>query len=257
VTQTEIRLEFRQPPTFDSFEEHRTHIKQRMAAAFRLFDRFGFNEGVAGHLTARDPEDPHMFWVNPFGVSFGLIKASDLILCDREGNVVEGSYGVNRAAFVIHSRVHQARPDVQAAAHTHSPYGRSWSTLGRLLDPITQDSCAFYDDHTLFDDYTGVVLDIEEGKRIAEALGSAKACILRNHGLLTAGKTVDEAAWWFITMERTCHVQLMAEAAGTPVLIDEDQAAITASQVGSSLAGWFSFQPLYDKIVHDQPDLLD
>ncbi|HEY3141029.1 MAG TPA: class II aldolase/adducin family protein, partial [Acidimicrobiales bacterium] len=117
------------PPEFDSVDEHRTHIKQRMAAAFRLFDRFGFNEGVAGHLTARDPENPQLFWVNPFGMSFGLIKTSDLILCDHEGNVVEGDWPVNRAAFVIHSQVHQARPDVQAAAHTHSPYGRAFSTL--------------------------------------------------------------------------------------------------------------------------------
>jgi len=101
-----------------------------------------------------------------------------------------------------------------------------------------------------------VVLDTEEGKRIAHALGDNKACILRNHGLLTAGTTVDEAAWWFITMERTCQVQLAAEAAGTPVVIDDDNAALTYSQVGSPLAGWFSFQPLYDKIVADQPDLL-
>jgi ribulose-5-phosphate 4-epimerase/fuculose-1-phosphate aldolase len=245
------------PPTFSSVVEERLHIKQRMAAAFRLFDRFGFNEGVAGHLTARDPEDPTKFWVNPFGLSFGLIRVSDLILCDHDGNVVEGDWPVNRAAFAIHSQVHQARPDIQAAAHTHSTYGRAWSTLGRLLDPITQDSCAFYDDHSLFDDFTGVVLDVEEGKRIAHALGSNKACILRNHGLLTGGGSVDEAAWWFITMERTCQVQLVAEAAGTPVLIDEENAALTASQVGSALAGWFQFQPLYDKIVVDQPDLLD
>lgn len=245
------------PPTFESVVEERLHIKQRMAAAFRLFDRFGFNEGVAGHLTARDPEDPNKFWVNPFGLSFGLIRVSDLILCDHEGNVVEGDWPVNQAAFAIHSQVHQARPDIQAAAHTHSTYGRAWSTLGRLLDPITQDSCAFYDDHSLFDDFTGVVLDVEEGKRIAHALGANKACILRNHGLLTGGGSVDEAAWWFITMERTCQVQLVAEAAGTPVLIDDENAALTASQVGSSAAGWFQFQPLYDKIVNDQPDLLD
>ena len=245
------------PPTFTSVDEERTHIKQRMAAAFRLFDRFGFNEGVAGHLTARDPADPELFWVNPFGMSFGLIRASDLILCDRDGNVVEGDWPVNRAAFAIHSQVHQARPDVQAAAHTHSTYGRAFSTLGKLLDPITQDACAFYEDHALFDDFTGVVLDVEEGKRIAHALGSTKACILRNHGLLTAGATVDEAAWWFITMERTCQVQLVADAAGTPVVIDAENAALTYSQVGSAAAGWFQFQPLYDKIVADQPDLLD
>ena len=244
-------------PEFGSVEEERLHRKQRLAATFRLFGRFGFNEGVAGHVTARDPEHPELFWVNPFGLSFDLIRVSDLICVDHTGAVVEGDWPVNQAAFAIHSQVHQARPDVVAAAHTHSKNGRAWSTLGRLLDPITQDVCAFYGDHALFDDYTGVVLDLEEGKRIAHALGDNKAAILRNHGLLTVGRSVDEAAWWFITMERSCEVQLLAEAAGTPVRIDEEYAQQTSEQVGSSVAGWISFQPLYDKIVHDQPDLLD
>jgi ribulose-5-phosphate 4-epimerase/fuculose-1-phosphate aldolase len=244
-------------PQFSSPDDERRHMKQRMAAAFRLFDRFGFNEGVAGHLTGRDPEHPELFWVNPFGMSFGMIRARDLILVDHQGNVVEGDWPVNTAAFAIHSQIHAARPDVKAAAHTHSPYGRAFSTLGKPLAPITQDACAFYCDHAVFDDYTGVVLDVEEGKRIAHALAGNKAAILRNHGLLTVGQTVDEAAWWFITMERTCHVQLLAEAAGEPVVIDDEYAAVTQSQVGSPLAGWFSFQPLYDKIVADQPDLLD
>jgi ribulose-5-phosphate 4-epimerase/fuculose-1-phosphate aldolase len=250
----------RRPPRFPQFashDEHRAHLKQRMAAAFRLFDRFGFNEGVAGHLTGRDPEYADRFWVNPFGMSFGQIRASDLILVDRKGEVVEGDWPVNTAAFAIHSQVHEARPDVNAAAHTHSQYGRAFSTLRKPLAPLTQDSCAFYEDHAIFDDYTGVVLDVEEGKRIAHALGGGKACILRNHGLLTVGQTVDEAAWWFITMERSCHVQLMADAAGDPMAIDDEYARITQSQVGSSLAGWLSFQPLYDKIVADQPDLLE
>ena len=165
---------------------------------------------------------------------------------------------MNLAAFAIHSQVHAARPDVVAAAHAHSVYGKSWSSLRRLLGPLTQDACAFYGDHALFDDYTGVVLDLEEGKRLAHALGDNKAVILSNHGLLTVGQTsVDEAAWWFITMERTCQAQLLAEAAGTPVLIDLDQAKKTAGQVGASMAGWRAFQPLYDWIVSVQPDLLD
>ncbi|MDZ7676397.1 MAG: class II aldolase/adducin family protein [Acidimicrobiales bacterium] len=244
-------------PEFDSVEDERLHRKQRLAATFRLFGRFGFNEGVAGHVTARDPEHPDLFWVNPFGLSFDLIRASDLILVDHNGAVVEGDWPVNQAAFAIHSQIHQARPDAVAAAHTHSRYGRAWSTLGRELSMITQDVCAFYNDHALFDDYTGVVLDVEEGKRIAHALGDNKAAILRNHGLLTVGASVDEAAWWFITMERSCEVQLMAEAAGDVVLIGENGCTQAHEQVGSPLAGWFSFQPLYDKIVADQPDLLD
>lgn len=244
-------------PTFASVEEERRHRKERLAAAFRLFGKFGFDEGVAGHITARDPEDPERFWVNPLGRNFKHIRVSDLICVDSRGDVVEGKGMLNLAAFVIHGHVHAARPDVQAAAHAHSLHGKAWSSLGRLLDPLTQDACAFYDDHGLFDDYTGVVIDAQEGKRIAEALGDHKAAILRNHGLLTTGWSVDEAAWWFITMERTCQAQLLAEAAGAPVKIEPDNAALTASQVGSHVAGHFSFQPLWDMIVREQPDLLE
>ena len=244
-------------PTFDTMEEERLHRKQRLAASFRLFGRFGFDEGVAGHITARDPELLDHFWVNPFGMSFSMISVSDLILVNHEGTVVEGDALVNGAAFAIHSQIHAARPDVIAAAHAHSVNGKAWSSLRRTLDPLTQDACAFYEDHALFDDYTGVVLDPEEGKRIAHALAGNKAAILSNHGLLTVGHSVDEAVWWFITMERTCQAQLLAEAAGTPVLIDAHQAELTATQVGSHVAGYYSFAPLYAKITQDQPDLFD
>jgi len=244
-------------PKFQTVEEERQHLKQRLAGAFRLFSRFGFDEGVAGHITARDPEKKDHFWVNPFGMHFSQIKASDLLLVNHDGEIVVGNRPVNRAAFAIHSQIHAARPDVVAAAHAHSTYGKTWSSLGRLLDPITQDACAFYDDHVVFDDYTGVVLDTEEGKRIAATLENRKAAILRNHGLLTVGKTVDQAAWWFITMERSCQAQLMAEAVGKPILIEPECAKLTSTQVGSDLAGWFSFQPLWDRIVKEQPDLLE
>jgi ribulose-5-phosphate 4-epimerase/fuculose-1-phosphate aldolase len=244
-------------PSFDHVEDERRHRKQRLAAAFRLFGEFGFDEGIAGHITARDPEKTDHFWVNPLGMNFKLIRVRDLICVDDRGDVVEGTWPVNAAAFAIHSQIHAARPDVVAAAHAHSVHGKSWSSLRRLLDPLTQDACAFYGDHSLFDDYTGAVLELEEGKRLAHALGDRKAVILSNHGLLTVGQTsVDEAAWWFITMERTCQAQLLAEAAGTPVLIDPDQARKTAGQVGPPMAGWRAFQPLYDWIVATQPDLL-
>ncbi|HLW15777.1 MAG TPA: class II aldolase/adducin family protein [Actinomycetota bacterium] len=240
-----------------SVSEERLHRKQRLAAAYRLFSRFGFDEGVAGHITARDPEYPDRFWVNPFGMHFGHVRVSDLLLVDAEGDVVEGEGSVNRAAYAIHSQVHAARPDVVSAAHAHSLYGKTFAAFRRLLDPITQDSCAFYEDHTVFEDFTGVVFDLEEGKRIAHALGDAKAVILSNHGLLTVGHSVEEAAWWFITMERTCQSQLVAMAAGTPHVIDHENASVTASQVGSHAAGWFQFTPLYARITREQPDLLD
>ncbi len=245
------------PPTFDDVEAERLHRKQRLAAGLRLFAHFGFDEGIAGHVTARDPELADHFWVNPYARHFGLVRVSDLVLVNHHGEVVEGDAVVNTAAFAIHSQVHAARPDVVAAAHSHSVHGRAWSSLGRPLDPITQDSCAFYRDHAVFDDYTGVVLEVEEGKRIAHALGEHKAVILRNHGLLTVGRSVDEAVWWFVAMDRSCQVQLMAEAAGSPVPIDAETAELAHHQVGSHLAGWRGFQPLYDLVVREQPDLLD
>ena len=183
-------------------------------------------------------------------MNFKLIRVRDLILVNDRGEVVDGNWPVNAAAFAIHSQIHAARPDVVAAAHAHSVYGKAWSSLRRQLDPLTQGSCAFYGDHGLYGDYTGAVLDLEEGKRIASAPGGNKAVILSNHGLLTVGQTsVDEAAWWFITMERTCQAQLLAEAAGSPVLIDAHYAEKTAGQAGPPMAGWRAFQPLYEWIV--------
>jgi ribulose-5-phosphate 4-epimerase/fuculose-1-phosphate aldolase len=244
-------------PKFDTVEEERLHRKQRLAAGFRLFGKFGFDEGVAGHITVRDPEHLDRFWVNPFGMNFKHIRVSDLICVDHTGTVVEGDAMVNRAAFAIHSQVHAARPDVIAAAHSHSLHGKAWSSLGRLLDPITQDACAFFEDHGLFDDFTGVVLDLDEGKRIGAALGDKKAVILRNHGLLTTGPSVDAAVWTFITMDRSCQAQLLAEAAGTPVIIPDDMARKTYAQVGSPAACHVSFRPLWDMITREQPDLFE
>src|SRR5881227_1288572 len=108
------------PPAFATLDQERRHRKERLAAAFRLFAKFGFSEGVAGHITARDPELTDHFWVNPFGMHFAHIRVSDLVLVNDAGEVVEGDRPVNEAAFAIHSRVHAARPDVVAAAHAHS-----------------------------------------------------------------------------------------------------------------------------------------
>ena len=130
---------------FANVAELRRNQLEKLAAGFRMFAHFGFNEGVAGHITLRDPEFNDHFWVNPLGVHFSQISVSDLILVNHDGKVVQGDKDVNVAAFSIHSRLHKARPDVNAAAHSHSIYGRTFSTLGKLLDPISQDACAVYD----------------------------------------------------------------------------------------------------------------
>jgi ribulose-5-phosphate 4-epimerase/fuculose-1-phosphate aldolase len=251
-----VKEEFVFPMQYESFEADRLQRKQRLAASCRLFGKFGFDEGVAGHITVRDPELTDHFWVNPMGKSFKQMTVSDLLLVKHTGDVVEGNGLLNGAAFTIHSHIHMANPKVNAAAHSHSLYGKAFSSLGKLLDPLTQDACAFYEDHVLFDDFSGVVLDDNEGKRIAAALGDNKAAILENHGLLSVGETIDAAAWWYITMERSCQAQLAAEAVGTPKLIKHDIALLTRETVGNPLAGWFNFQPLYDVITEEQPELL-
>ena len=245
------------PPTFASVEEERMHRKVRLAAVFRMFSKAGLDEGVAGHITARDPERTDCYWVNPFGMHFSMIKQSDLLLVNHDGDVVEGDRAVNGAAVAIHCAVHAARPDVIAAAHAHGPYGKTLSAMEMGIEPLTQDACAFYEDVGVYDTYTGVVLDSEEGKRIGHALGGAKAVILRNHGMLTVGETVESAAWWFLTLERTAQSQLMAYAAGIPRQIGHDEATQTRGQVGFELAGWFQFQPLWERIERDNPDIYD
>jgi len=140
---------FTSPPklAFANKYEERDYIKGRLAAAYRIFGHYNLNEGPAGHITVRDPIEPDTFWVNPFGVDFNLIKKSDLLRVDHKGNILDhGRVKVlNRPAFLIHGAIHAARPDVLCAAHTHSVYGRAFCTLGKPLDPISLESCWFYE----------------------------------------------------------------------------------------------------------------
>jgi ribulose-5-phosphate 4-epimerase/fuculose-1-phosphate aldolase len=245
------------PMEFNSIEEDRRHQLERLASGFRLFAHFGFDEGLAGHITLRDPEFKDHFWVNPFGVHFDQMTVSDLLLVNHQGDIVQGDRLINTAAFAIHSRLHMAREDLNAAAHSHSMYGKTFSTMGRLLEPITQDSCAFFDNHVLFDDFTGVVLDTDEGDRIAQALGDKKAAILKNHGLLTTGPTVDAAVWGFLSMDRCCQSQLLAESVGQMERIRDEVAEKTREQVGSDFGMWLSYQPMYDLMLAKDDSFLN
>jgi ribulose-5-phosphate 4-epimerase/fuculose-1-phosphate aldolase len=157
---------------------------------------------------------------------------------------------------MIHHAVHTARPEINCVAHSHSIYGRSFCTLGRQLDIITQDSCAFHNDIAHYSTFGGIVLDASEGGDIAKALGTNKAALLQNHGLLTCGKTIEAAVFWFISLEKCCHAQLLADAAaggrgGETVKIADEEAAYTYKTVGTELAGWFSAKPAFDLMAHE------
>lgn len=241
------------PPTLAAERRFR---QEQLAAAFRLFARFGFDYGLAGHITARDPEWTDHFWVNPFGRHFSQMRVSDLLLVNAQGEIVQGQGPLNRAAFAIHAALHEARPDIVAAAHTHSTYGKAWSALGKPLAPLTQDSCVFYEDCALFDQFNGVVLETDEGFRIGEALGPRKAVVLKNHGILTVGPSVQSAAWWYVALENVCQVQLLAHAAGTPQPIDAETAALTHSQIGRPGGAEHAFKAWFEQLVENEPELL-
>jgi ribulose-5-phosphate 4-epimerase/fuculose-1-phosphate aldolase len=164
-------------------------------------------------------------------VHFAMLKASDMVHIDEDGNVIGGNrVAVNKAGFQIHGAIHKARPDINAACHTHSPAGKAWSTFGRPLDIISQDTCAFLGIQAVYENFGGIVLEDEEGQRIAEALGEKnRVVILQNHGILTTGQTVDEAAYLFTLLERSCEVQIMVESTGLPKkVIGKEEAEYTA-----------------------------
>lgn len=250
-------LNWPEPTQFDDKQSERQHLKVRLAAGCRIFSMHGYDAGIAGHISARDPMLEHHFWVNPLGVHFSRVRASDLVLVNHAGQIVEGRHPVNAAAFAIHSRIHHARPDVVAAAHSHSRHGTAFASLGIPLPPITQEACAFYNDHAVMHSYGGIASDVSEGDQIAQTLGQRKAVICRNHAHFTVGRSVDEAVFWFLRMDRAFEQFLLASAAGKPIEIDSDTAELAARQIGSHRAGWFAIQPLMDKVLAEQPDVCE
>uniref|UniRef100_A0A8H7NHW5 Class II aldolase/adducin N-terminal domain-containing protein n=1 Tax=Bionectria ochroleuca TaxID=29856 RepID=A0A8H7NHW5_BIOOC len=197
-------------PKIDDPYKKRQWQLEHMAGAFRVFARKGYTEGTAGHISVRDPVDPSTFWINPLGVHFGLLKASDMVHINEAGEVIGGAQRpVNAAGFMIHSAIHKARPDINAVCHTLS--------RGHGM--------------TVYENFGGVVLEKAEGERIAAVLGDKnRVAILQNHGLLTAGSTVDEAAYLFTSLERTCEVQIMVESTNLPKKrIGHDEAQFTAN----------------------------
>lgn len=247
----------RVPPTFDSKEAERAHQLQRLAGACRIFGRRGFSEGLLGHITLRDPELPDHFWVNPVGVAMNQVKVSDLVQV-HEGKVVGGNAAamVNPVGLLLHTALHRARPEVTAVCHAHALHASTWSSFERLLDPITQDACIFFENQALILE-PRVVRNAEAAGRFAAAFGQKRVAVHGGHGIFTTGQSIDEAAWWFVLMNRCCEAQLMAQAAGKPTQWQPEDARWLASVLGSPTFGWLSFQTLWDEIILSDPDLID
>ncbi len=189
-----------------------------LAACYRLIALFGMNDLIYNHATARVPDAEGHFLINAYGYAYEEVTASSLVKIDFEGNTVHDSgtgYGINQAGFVIHSAVHRARKDVGCVIHTHSPAGMAVSALECGLLPLTQNAMFF--GQVGYHDYEGPAIDLDEQKRLVKDLGGAAALILRNHGLLTAGRTVCEAFVIMHWLEKACQAQIMAMSCQTPL----------------------------------------
>jgi len=245
------------PPAFEDLDDHRRHLRQRLAGACRVFGRAGFSEGLLGHLTVRDPAHHDQFWANPLGISFNRIKASDVVLVNHAGDLLEGSRPINPVGLRLHSAIHRARPDVSAVCHAHSTFASAWSAYAEPVAPITQDTCVFYDDQAIIHTEPRVPMTDAQADVFADAFGDKKVGLQVGHGLFTTGATIDEAAWWFVGMDKACHIQLLTRAAGPVPLWPADQALGIRAALGNPTFGWLSYQTLWDEIIYSDPDLVD
>lgn len=253
-------LHYPRQPRFASAADERLHRKQRLAATCRVFARAGLEYGFAGHVTVRDPEWPDRFWTNPFAMDFGRVRVSDLLLVDHDGQVVEGDWAVNRAGFVLHAAIHARHPHVLSSCHMHTVNGMAWAAFGEPLQPINQTACYFYEDQAVITEGAGrVALEAGEGGPVAAALGTAKIAIHQNHGLFAVGReSVDEAAWWLLSAERACEIQLKVSAIGRPPrLVEHERALHISRRLATPEIAWLHFQPLYDAVRRTDPDLFD
>jgi len=200
-------------------EEWRARVD--LAACYRLVEHFGMADMMANHISARVPGEDGAFLINAYGMMYEEITASSLIKVDHDGTVLakpdfgDLNYGVNKAGYVIHSAVHHARPEVDCVIHTHSWASMAVSALECGLLPITQTAMRFL--KIGYHDYQGVVLDTAEQASLVADLGQGEALILRNHGVLTVGRTVGEAFNWMHRLELACRSQLAAMACDTPL----------------------------------------
>ena len=205
-----------------------------LAAAYRLIAHYHLDDSIFTHISARAPaeEGEHAFLINPFGLRFDEVTASSLVTVDINGDILRDNYGagINKAGFTIHSAVHAARPDVHCVLHTHTVAGVAISSMEEGILPLNQWSLQFHN-RLAFHDYEGIALDLGERERLVADLGDRNVMILRNHGLLTCGRTVGEAFALMFNMERACRAQLaIMSSGGKQIRIAEELAEKTARQ---------------------------
>jgi ribulose-5-phosphate 4-epimerase/fuculose-1-phosphate aldolase/alpha-ketoglutarate-dependent taurine dioxygenase len=239
---------------FRAEQDHET-LKYKLAAAYRIMVAEGLDEGgVSGHITLRVPGEPGRFWVNPFGLLAEEVTPANLIKVDESGAVLEGEHPVNVAGFCIHAAIHKARPDVDCVAHTHSPWGTLFSALGRPVQPIDQNCCMFFENHALHDEYHGPVTDHDDALSLTRALGDRAVVVLRNHGTITCGETVESAVMLMVAAERAFRLNVMAQQAGELKLIPPDVARLTRDWIANPIGFAVEFRALLRKVERLYPE---
>ncbi len=212
-----------------------------LAAAFRLIDYYCMSDLLATHLSARVPDSDDHFLINPFGMMFDEMTASALVKVDQDGNKLsESAYQINPAGFVIHGAVHMADPNIACVIHTHTAAGVGVATQKNGLLPLTQQALAVIA-HTGYHDYEGIAFDPKERESLIRDLGDNNVLILRNHGLLTAGRTVAEAFMWMYRAERACRFQLAYQQSGAepqPITDEVQQVSIERNRKANSAEGY-------------------
>ena len=194
-------------------DDVRHQRKMQVALGYRLLAAQRWGDLGDGHISARDPERSDCFWMLRLGVSYHQATIEDLVLVGPDGSLAEGEGHINMAGYFIHHPILEARTDAVSACHVHTGWGTPFSAEVRPFEPITQEACEFFEDHALFDDEEVQIQSTEGGKRIAVALGANKCVILRNHGLLTVGRRVDEAVGLFVRAERVAEAHMKAREA--------------------------------------------
>lgn len=213
-----------------------------LAACYRLVDLYDMSDMTRTHISAKVP-DEEAFLLNPFGLMFNEVTASSLIKVDIDGNVLsESPYKINPAGYTIHSAVHSGREDVKCVLHTHSIAGMAISALDCGLLSISQHSMRFHN-RIAYHDYEGLAFDLTERERLIRDIGSHSVMILRNHGLLSAGRTIDEAFSLIYYLDKCARSQLQAMASGAKLIIPSDEVCEHAAQqfeknVNLSIRDW-------------------
>ncbi|RIX84981.1 class II aldolase/adducin family protein [Acidovorax cavernicola] len=227
-------------------------LRVDLAACYRLVALYGWSDLVFTHISARVPGPEHHFLINPYGLMFDEITASSLVKVDQQCNkIIDSPYPVNPAGFVIHSAVHAAREDIQCVLHTHTRAGIAVSAQKNGVLPISQQS-TFVLASLAYHDYEGVAFRDDEKPRLQADMGNANFLMLRNHGLLTCGKTIADAFLSMYTFENTCQIQIAAQAGGgelthvDPRIIDGVGQAMKVQSGG--LGGMFVWPSLIRKL---------